>query len=528
MLSSRPNDRGAVGPRRPAALSGARARAPARPLLLAGLSAAAITLAAVGCSGGAGVGETCTGSGQCDSDLQCFQGFCSPRCQHHVDCGDGYRCRTDGTCQQVTSVVGDVCNREIDCGPGQSCALDAASAGAEEPLGGTCQQQRAGAVTGAGCTAPDDCQTGICAIGRCSQMCSKASDCPPGLTCAVIPQADLSGTRFLGCLPDSGVIAQDLTVAVPTAALAVPVPSNARSFALVSRVDPPTQQVGASRVIGPDGRLLYRTPLTESDYYDNPLRYQPALGVSTLFVPNSPSVTLEVGVYQVEVGSLLAPGRPGTAIPRVRAVYKLDTGATLDLHFYFLDLGDHPCAAAFDSGRLSAASAPTSPVFQGYVHRIEGILAQADIQLGTITYQDISDRGDLDTIDRERLGDLLALAQQQSGVSVFLVRSITPVGVEALAGATPGPPLTAGTTQSGIAVGMDTLCYRHWDDLARLTTHTLARQMGLYHNRDPDGHLDPIPDSDESSDNLMFFGEFGGTSLSSQQQDVLRRYPGLQ
>jgi hypothetical protein len=75
---------------------------------------------------------------------------------------------------------------------------------------------------------------------------------------------------------------------------------------------------------------------------------------------------------------------------------------------------------------------------------------------------------------------------------------------------------------------MDTLCYRDWHALARITAHSLGRQMGLYHNRAPDGAPDTISDSDESIENLMYFGDFGGSQLSDGQRDVLRRYPGLE
>jgi hypothetical protein len=107
------------------------------------------------------------------------------------------------------------------------------------------------------------------------------------------------------------------------------------------------------------------------------------------------------------------------------------------------------------------------------------------------------------------------------------VRAIAPAGVQAIVAGTPGPPRTPGSRASGLAIGADTLCYRDWPALARITAHAVARQMGLYYNRAPDGHLDAVPDSDDSSANLMFFGDLGGAALSAQQSEVLRRYPGL-
>ena len=43
----------------------------------------------------------------------------------------------------------------------------------------------------------------------------------------------------------------------------------------------------------------------------------------------------------------------------------------------------------------------------------------------------------------------------------------------------------------------------------------------------PEGYFDPIPDSDLSTDNLMFFGEFAGSTLSAGQKKVLGLNPGL-
>ncbi|HLU67444.1 MAG TPA: hypothetical protein VKZ63_14270 [Kofleriaceae bacterium] len=481
-----------------------------------------------GCTGGgAAVGEECTAAGDCMDGLQCLGGLCTPACELHVECGDGYRC-DQGTCALVTSEIGDRCEREIDCGPGQICALDGAGAGGDGPLAGTCQAQPPGLVTGQACEADSDCRSGVCAIGLCTEMCQATADCAPGQTCALIPRLlPDAAPIFSGCLPRQGVAVDHVAVASPRTTLRVPVPSTARSFALVARVDSTDQMVGATRVVDPAGRLLFANPATTDDFYRNPLRYAPGFGISTLLVPNTPDIDLQVGAYEIDVASLLPVGGTGTAVPEVTLFYKLDTAASLDLHFHFLDLTDHPCAAQFDGGRLDATSAGMSPRFQQYVSAIDAMLAPAGLTVGEVTYRDIGGRGDLDAIRREHLGELLALSDQPTGVSVFVVRSVSPVGVQALVGGTPGPPRTPGTAASGIAVGADTLCYRSWDILARITAHALARQMGLYFNRAPDGALDTISDSDDSADNLMFFSEFGGTSLSEGQRDVLRRYPGL-
>ncbi len=496
----------------------------------AALAPALLFVGLTACSGGdRGEGEPCTTGGECGEGLQCLEGLCAPRCVNHVDCGDGYRCEEGGECTLVESNIGDVCAREIDCGPGQTCSLDDSDRDGDGYLAATCQRQTAGGPIATACELDLECQSGLCNIGLCSQLCGQPSDCPPSLTCAVIPRIlEGAAPRFSTCLPATGVVVDDIPLTSPEATLRIPVPSTARSFTLVARVVDDAQLVGVTRLVAPGGRLLYQVPETIEEFYDNPIRYQAGFGISTMLVPNTPAVELLVGVYVAEVGSLLELGGPGTSIPQVSVQYKLDAGAGLDLHFHFLDLDDHPCAGSFELGGLDASAATASAQFQSFVGEIDGILAPAGIRLGAVTYTDIEGRGDLDSVSRERLGDLLSLASEPDGISVFLVRSMEPVGIEAMVGGQPGPPRMPGTRASGVAISMDTLCYRDWHELARVTAHALSRQMGLYHNRAPDGADDTIADSDDSIENLMFFGDFGGTQLSEGQRDVLRRYPGLQ
>ena len=489
-----------------------------------------ILIGVAACSGAdRGEGEPCSSSGECGADLQCLEGVCRPDCENHIDCGDGYRCEEGGQCVLVESLVGDPCGREIDCGPGQTCALEESDRDGDGFLAGTCQPQGDGEPIASACEVDGDCQSELCSLGLCSQLCGQANDCPPGLTCAVVPRLlEGSAPRFSSCLPSSGVVVDEIPLSESPATLRIPVPSTAQSFTLITEVDDDAQLVGVTRLVAPDGRVLYVLPETVDDFYDNPIRYQASFGVSTMLVSNTPDVDLQVGVYQAEVGSILELGGPGTSVPRAAVQYKLDNGATLDLHFVFLDLGDHPCARYFEQGELDAAVANSSAQFQSFVGEIDSIMRPAGIRLGDVTYRNILGRGDLDSIRRERLGDLLELATEPTGISVFLVRSMEPVGIMSLVGGQPGPPRTPGTRASGIAVSMDTLCYRDWHVLARITAHSLARQMGLYYNRAPDGASDTISDSGESSDNLMFFTDFGGLQLSEGQKSVLRRYPGLQ
>ena len=77
-------------------------------------------------------------------------------------------------------------------------------------------------------------------------------------------------------------------------------------------------------------------------------------------------------------------------------------------------------------------------------------------------------------------------------------------------------------------IGLDTLCYRSWSQLARLTAHEIARYMGLSRNVELDSTgkawLDMIDDNDANpSNNLMFYSEVGGVDITPGQRDILSR-----
>jgi len=494
-------------------------------------------MAVASCGGNGDVGESCENHADCASGLQCFDLTCVPRCDRHADCGDGHICRADEICELVTSEIGDDCSREVDCGPGQACHLN------DEVFGGalhaSCQRERAGNVLDASCTDDDDCRTGTCVIGRCVDLCVDDSDCPDQHVCPWIQREldDDEVADFQGCLPASGNIVYPVPFTVEYDRFFLPVPSNATSVALVSSLTDPTQLVGAARVESPTGELLYQLPLSREEYFQNRLRHEPTTGVSTLIIPQTPDpvASLVAGAYVVELGSYIDLQTPGTEIPVVDVIYKLSlpTQETirLPIHFYFLDLEEHPCAAGFDDGTLDAAAAQAAGSgFQTFATALKGIFNRNTVQLEieTATYADITGRPDLDALSEARLGDLLSLSDEDGGISVFFVRTLSPAGLQGLVGGPPCPPGRSGTRASGIVIGVDTLCYRTWIDLARTTAHEIARSLGLQRNIEPDGYTDSIAGSDSSSDNLMYYSEFGGDDLDPDQQLLLRKSPAVQ
>ncbi len=498
-----------------------------------------LLISLAGCPGGdAQIGDACTSHSDCAGTLQCVTGTCVPRCQRAPECGDGYSCDRDGLCHIASGQAGDKCQSEVDCSPGLSCQIDGTATDDEGHLLAHCTLQKQSRPSGSPCAGDDDCRNGTCGLGRCIDLCRDTRDCGSGLSCMGIPRVESDGAIFEGCLPPRGSVVW--TIPVTTAVsdtILVPVPDAARSATVVFQVDDLAQRVGARSIESPTGDTLYTKPCdpgacteqaSADQFFAQPLRHLLDYGQSVLQLPTSPELPLEFGAYRIGVASFRANGANGSAIPRVTAIVKMDAGVFLDLHFHFLDLEDHPCQQAFGNQQLEASTAASTTFFQNdYLGELRTILTGGGISLGVTTFENITDHADLDGLAVEDVGSLLALGTADTGIDVFFVRTLSPAGLQAF-GPNPGPAGIAGTRQSGIVVGVDTLCYRSWSQLARLTAHELARYMGLYHNVELEvgqhpSWRDPIADSDQSSNNLMYFSERGGIALSAGQREILTR-----
>lgn len=483
------------------------------------------------CSGGGGsYGAQCGNNADCGDDLQCVANTCVPHCQRAPECGDGYRCDEEGFCVAATGEQGDACQSEVDCVAGLSCKIEGTAVNEDGYLVASCSDENAGRPAGLPCTADEDCRNGTCDLGHCVDLCSSPRDCGAGTSCTDIPRVASEGLLYRGCLQSKGALHWSIPVQGTSDDVMLPVPKIARSLSVLFTITDPTQKVGATHITAPNGTQILEPSL---DYYANVnVRHRLEFGQSVLALPVVPDepgerYKLQTGVYRLTVASKrVAFGDrllPGTATPSMTAVIKVDDGATLDLHFYFLNFDEHPCAQAF-GGKLDAQTAQTAGFFQDefLTNGLKPILNAGGIAVGTQTYTDLRNHPDLDALDVTNLTSLLALGEHSVGINVFFVRTLSPVGLQA-AGPNPGPAGLGNTKLSGIVIGLDTLCYRTWGQLARLTAHEIARYMGLYNNVDIDRHVDPIPDTDGSPNNLMFYSELGGTFLSEGQKQILRR-----
>ena len=479
-----------------------------------------------GCPGGdGGLGDRCSDTGDCGPSLQCVAGACGPLCVRAPDCGEGYACTQAGACVAATGEVGDACSSEVDCSAGLSCELGADTDAAGN-LVASCTAGSAGHPSGAACVRDSDCHNNLCALGRCIDLCNSTIDCGLGTSCASIPRVEADGALFQGCLQSEGVVAWNIPISAPAQTVTLPIPDSAQSVAVTLAVDDPNEEVAVIGLMAPDG-----TTLIDGSPYSDPVRFIPQLGQATLAMPSSPDIPLVAGDYAMTVSSLRPPyGESGSnvdvgnATPSVTAVIKVDASVILDLHFYFLNFDDFPCAqTAFGASTFEASDAQSAAFFQSeFLGELRSTFTSGGVALGELDYTDLRDHPDLDGLDVSDASELLALGSNADGVNVFFVRSLSPAGLQAF-GPNPGPAGLASTAQSGVIIPLDTLCYRSWTDLARVAGHELARYMGLYDNVGIDSQVDPISDSDQSSSNLMFYSELGGTDLSPGQRAILSR-----
>jgi hypothetical protein len=510
-----------------------------------------------GCPGGGGIGASCGGNDDCDGTLQCLQQHCVPRCERAPECGDGYWCDNDNLCQPATGQAGDHCESEVECAAGLSCQIDGAAIDSDNRPRSTCTAENTLRTrpAGAACTSDADCRNGTCALGQCVDLCRMTRDCSAGTSCASIPSELAANAFYGGCLPSKGNVVWSIPAVSPLVEVLFPVPDIARSVELVMSVDDPNEKVGAVKVLSPEGRRIYLLPCSSllpsdtpcEDFYNNSVRHRPGFGQSVLAIPSGvPSTSSQVsaaaltrGIYRIDVSSFRSNDTPGFAVPTVTAVVQIDSGRILDLHFFFLDLADHPCAARTNNAPLNAMVAQGAPYFQDdYLGGLEDLVTRAGLSLDhdKMTYENITNHPELDGLDVASAGSLLALGRYPTGINIFFVRSLSPIGLQAF-GPNPGPAGLGRTSQSGIIIGLDTLCYRDWKAVARLTAHEIARYMGLYHNveLETDQHpywRDLIDDSDDSTNNLMFFSEHAdpsaggalriGDELSTGQRTILR------
>ena len=114
-------------------------------------------------------GEACTDSAQCESGL-CHDGICTSECTDDDECADDLVCGGDADVD--VCVPPTLCTADGDCDPDDRCVVDR-----NGDVSLTCDDPVGPGEPGDECSDDDDCASGLCLDGECSQPCDNPSDC---------------------------------------------------------------------------------------------------------------------------------------------------------------------------------------------------------------------------------------------------------------------------------------------------------------------------------------------------------------
>jgi hypothetical protein len=272
-------------------------------------------------------------------------------------------------------------------------------------------------------------------------------------------------------------------------------------------------------------------------------------GSFSALLPNSPTVPFASGQWTF---NLLAT-QPTTA--NVQAIIKTASNPTLttgklNANLFFVGVPG-----------LNAASARMDPNFQTILSKVRSIYAQIGVELGQLTYIDLTgpDAARFTDVAESDLGALFMLSShpkaRDDAINLFLVHSISSGNalsgfvILGESGGIPGTPIR-GAPASGVAVTMADFP-NGLDSIAKTWAHESGHWLGLFHTTESSGtSFDPLPDTPQCSQalydtnhdsimeaqecigldatNLMFWGDFGQTTspiLTPNQQFVILRNP---
>jgi len=518
----------------------------------------------------------------CKTDGDCLPGFtcdtaagnCKPKpgkpmgepCGADKDCATGY-CLPGHKICSVKCTSSKQCPSAYACGPD---IYDKDFNGTDDSVVTACVPAKGSKIAGEACAKDADCASEHCYYGLCMEGCAVDSDCAASQQCVTVNLL-LKGAvpHYNGCLPR--VATTDYTIGTftgITAPMGFDVPPTAASVIIATQVPSLTEMGVVGQLTDPKGSILTGSAKDICGYYSEPNRYHYDVQYSSLYVPNAPTVSLQPGIYTYSVGAT-QPSLPVTVKLKMK-IGKAQKG-TLNINWYFANLS----GTCIPGATLNAQSAPSHAWFNKIRNNLGSILTQAGLKLGSHTYHDVKDSA-LDVIDLPDTGvgvelqKLFAKSQGQQGSSVnaFFVRNIKGGGfmggiVLGIAGGIPGPAGDHGTVHSGLAMSMQTACFEQYGyNPAHTLAHEFGHYFGLSHNLEnttvpgfqdnkvicpcPCGAnmvcvsqtsgtkwcrgMDPIPDTDTSVDNLMYFAaestqNFKGNKLTPSQVRVILDNP---
>ena len=304
----------------------------------------------------------------------------------------------------------------------------------------------------------------------------------------------------------------------------------------------PTSKIVMYKIKDPAATVIYQYPSTGAK-----IQAPSGLGAFAVLMPNAPAISLSSGSWQFYPLGSKATVADFQGMIKTPLSAGLNSG-TLNANLFFVGVPG-----------LTAATAPSNAVFQSVLSKVNTIYAQVGLQLGTVTYIDITGADattytDVDPSEFDALMKLSANPQAPDGaINLFFVHSISGGApgfiILGESAGIPGVPVR-GTSGSGVAVMMADFP-NGLDDLAQTIAHEGGHWLGLFHttesagtafdpladtpqcpkvpnDTDNNGLVDPVECAALDGPNLMFWTSASGPQpslLTSNQKFVQLRNP---
>ncbi|MBI5814633.1 MAG: hypothetical protein HZB29_03385 [Nitrospinae bacterium] len=333
----------------------------------------------------------------------------------------------------------------------------------------------------------------------------------------------------------------------------VDVPAGAVSLTIIADGGD-TSDMDISSIVDPNGFSM-----VSADLSTWPIGYNETQGqgysAQTFTIPHSMDYAFNPGTWTYSITHYASPDGAARDVS-IYTIVKKTAGTTINVNVWIMALPDYQgtadpnLAAMLDEFKRICA-------VNGFSVGTVNIIELNDDTARRLTHVDLNSdansNGQSDGMD-----ELFRLSSQAGNdyMNLFLVRSMSNLGVLGIAGGIPGPPLVQGTEHSGVVVntmgGMSRMSSADLIMQGATMAHELGHFMGLFHTTESDGTwFDPISDTPEcpasvydtdgdgqvsaaecqSTDgaNLMFWASatFVQEALSAAQKSVVSFFPAV-